>query len=537
MPAPPTPGPNNRVEELPVDEEEEEEDKSPTPDVTLTTNKVATSFLRKYFNSAEYYNMIDLIFNDMDNIYKSFIRENYINTTNTAVKEDTKHISKAAYKETVDGLSVKSNPGAGDCFFIAVADAINYHNHYNPNDKITYGNIGKGFNIFTKAVIRKMVTKYILGNPNKDTYLQSAIVDAENLNEIFKNTMNTMYSTEADKKQHYMSIIDDVYTSHPNFFILKPNSIPVSTNPFSNGIVLDPFRAITESEIANYIESKDYWANEVAISAVGSEIGLNVIPIERSQTTDTLRIPFADFSATINGKEWTKYLFLYYYNAHYEIMSFKYSEKGSGVKQNKIDKTYTIFDKRSTVIPPYYILFLIYAAYYFETPIPKTPQTFSLQPGIFDVMNASLNKLCSRPNNEEAKYFVDKFSKNFPYNKTKIEAKLAPGHIGGNPYNNNPYNTPANTMFMEKDRSNICYNITIDMELVKGTTITDEQMSQLSCRNRWNAVRRSYANFTGRKYVIPPVYEVTPPTNNTTKKQDVYRGGGRRHKTRKRNRK
>ena len=55
------------------------------------------------------------------------------------------------------------------------------------------------------------------------------------------------------------------------------------------------------------------------------------------------------------------------------------------------------------------------------------------------------------------------------------------------------------------------------MELHPGTSLTPQQISQSKCSNRYNSIRKSFAEFTGRPYVIPPVY----PTNQNTRKRQV----------------
>jgi hypothetical protein len=64
------------------------------------------------------------------------------------------------------------------------------------------------------------------------------------------------------------------------------------------------------------------------------------------------------------------------------------------------------------------------------------------------------------------------------------------------------------------------------MQLHKGTSITPQEKKNLLCNTKWNAVRKSYADFFGLKYVIPPVYSMI---NNKT----VKKGGTRKNKTRK----
>lgn len=70
----------------------------------------------------------------------------------------------------------------------------------------------------------------------------------------------------------------------------------------------------------------------------------------------------------------------------------------------------------------------------------------------------------------------------------------------------------------KKDASKICYYITIDMELQKGTTLDETELKNAKCRQKWNSVRKAYANFTGKKYVIPPVYDTS---KNKTQKQPL----------------
>jgi hypothetical protein len=86
-----------------------------------------------------------------------------------------------------------------------------------------------------------------------------------------------------------------------------------------------------------------------------------------------------------------------------------------------------------------------------------------------------------------------------------------------NPYNK-PYNKPAYKMEKtgEKDKSNISYYITIDMELHPGLTLTPEELKESQCRQKWNAVRKAYAGFTGKPYVIKPIYQ----TNKTAKNKE-----------------
>jgi len=58
-----------------------------------------------------------------------------------------------------------------------------------------------------------------------------------------------------------------------------------------------------------------------------------------------------------------------------------------------------------------------------------------------------------------------------------------------------------------RDLSKIGYYISIDLELKKGSPLTPEEIKESQCTRKWNSVRKSFANFTGRTYTIPPVYD------------------------------
>jgi hypothetical protein len=82
----------------------------------------------------------------------------------------------------------------------------------------------------------------------------------------------------------------------------------------------------------------------------------------------------------------------------------------------------------------------------------------------------------------------------------------------------------SNTNVDEANKTNISYYITINMELHPGTSLTSEDLSNIKCNQRWNAIRKSYANMRGLKYTMLPDYSLlaknktvknTPSTNST----------------------
>ena len=527
---------NPNVEEVPSS------DDRMVPETKLIPSKDSSKFMRDFFESASYYYIVNSLYKFMKVDSKSYINRLYLNTTTISVKTNTINISKDAYIETVKNLSVKNNPGRGDCFFIAVADAINYHNYIYNADKISSGIYGYGDKIFTQRYLRSLVSDYILSSPDLETYLQNAIVNTENLNTQFENHVKTTELLAGESGQHnemgsleYMETAIDIYRNNDNFLVKMPTKIPFEATDFYK-----PFQVLSNSEIKTYIESSDYWANEVGIYALCSKLGLNIIPIERvdkKQGSSTLRIPFANFSNS--NDKWTKYLFLYYYSGHYELITFNYTRKtlaklgSTPVAVKNISKIAVIYDRRNNyIIPPIYILVLIYGSYY-SNQSNEYKKQFSFFPDLMETIENSYSNIIATNYNSDNKSlykFKSLLNTTFPQknnsNSTVISSvpqiENASQEGGQPPYNNpynNPYNKPAYKMGKpgEKDDTNISYYVTIDMELHPGLTLTPTELKESQCRQKWNAVRKAYAGFTGQPYVIKPIYQ---PNKTAKNKED-----------------
>jgi hypothetical protein len=77
-------------------------------------------------------------------------------------------------------------------------------------------------------------------------------------------------------------------------------------------------------------------------------------------------------------------------------------------------------------------------------------------------------------------------------------------------YRNNYRNNYPNNFLKRdavRDVSKIGYYISIDLELKKGSPLSPEEMRESKCSRKWNSVRKAFANFTGKTYAIPPVYD------------------------------
>ena len=54
------------------------------------------------------------------------------------------------------------------------------------------------------------------------------------------------------------------------------------------------------------------------------------------------------------------------------------------------------------------------------------------------------------------------------------------------------------------------------MDLQKGTTLSSKDLSNLKCRQRWNSVRKSYADLRGLNYVSTPDYSNLPSSSSSS---------------------
>jgi hypothetical protein len=521
----------------------------------LTLSQEPTKILRKYFGNDIYYSMISMIFKYMTEEQKLFIQTIFKNTTNIDVKGISSNISKAAYNFTItgvkaissggvsvkktftDGLRVISNAGGGDCLFLAVADAINYYNYQNDiGDKIMYNMYGNGNRLFTTKVLRNIVTTEILKQFNSDeTFRENSIqegrINLHNLNDIFEEIITTPESASMpNQAEYYKSTLLDVYKSHDNFFVIIPNDSQLQNRN-------RPFKLVENmDEIKNYIESPYYWADQKTIDVLNKILKLNIITLKNDGDDNNFTIPYPTVKNDDDNNMWNKYLFLYNTENHYELITFGYLVKKSG-KLVRLKKT--IFNRNDNIIPPFYIIFLIFAIFFVKL-MPIDKEKVILFSNFLYAIQNSFNNIIQTPISSDKN--VGTFINNYQDYFGPIHREILGGMLGG--AINDRRGSPNFLKKEEKqDRVQISFHITIDMELQKGTTLSKEQISDIKCTKAWNKVRKSYAEFTGKKYVIPPVYDNLSDKynkkeepnkkegNNTKKNNGGSSTGKRRRKT------
>jgi hypothetical protein len=494
----------------------------------------------------KFYNLINSIFKASDKNIKNSIINNLKTTTNINIKDtDVINLSKTAYKESVDGIRTVQNSGGGDCFFIAIADAINYYNYHNQENRIISGRYGVAANLYTQRYLRLLVYNFIENKINVDEQLENiAPINAENLNTIFSKSLNGLKeelinSGQSDyiSNENYIELARITYKTNDNFLVDLVESVPIEIENYNT-----PFRVIEKSRLQKYILSNNYWANDIAINALCYELKLNIIPISITndkKNNPNISIPFANFENRYN--KWKMYLFLYYNNSHYELITFNYKTRviNKNISIKQVINKKVIFNRSSSFhdLPHIYILFTIFAAYYMNIRNSEDKSKFTFQP---QIMNIIENDIYSKIYNtsEYSSFFYPTFKSYFPNSIIKLPNAEKPGSIvavGGAKYVPYPYYGKssyypymANKMMKkDEDDSQLAYYITIDLELHPGTSISPEEMKNIKCRQKWNSVRKAYADFTGKPYVITPVYQ----TKKTPTKEENIRSN--KNKTRK----
>ena len=347
------------------------------PEKMLISPKT-TTILRNFFKDTNFFTLINMLYNASSLDTKKVINNSL--SDSLTLTYDSNILNEQLYIKNVSEIKTIQNIGQGNCFFIAVADAINYHNYYNQKNRIISGRYGIGINLYTQLYLRRLVVKYLQSWKELDTYLLNiAPVNADELNKLFEEQINGIQLTLRESgnsdeitPENYIRIANDIFNSRDNFLVKNVENVPINIDEYTT-----PFKVLEKGQIQRYILSNDFWANEIVIYALCTELKLNIIPLESIKTAKrktTLRVPYANFSPNINN--WNKYLFLFYYQNHYELITFTskiYFTKTNTTRKlsnsspiTQIKKLKIIFDRNDdiTELPPVYILFTIFGSYY-----------------------------------------------------------------------------------------------------------------------------------------------------------------------------
>lgn len=518
---------------------------------TLTPSKTSTNQLKTYFQKKDYYFMINTMFQNMKDNEKKFVINILKETTSIDAKYNVSNISVKAYNESLNnGLRVISNSGGGDCFFIAVADAINYYNANckTMDERIIYNNYGNKIK-FTQMSLREIVSKKLQETSRQDfeTLKEYGELNVDYLNQLYIDNYKSHIESLRDKglaiqTKEFLDIIHTLYLGHDNFLVQKPTIL-------NNNTINTPFSLMDKSKFTEYIKSSSYWADKFAIDTMCEVLGLNIITILNNKSY--MSIPYVS-----NSGRWSRYLFLYSKDNHFELVTFNYTfrkkvyEPKFGVK--KIASKKIIFNKYDKIFPPFYILFLYFASYYINIRDINQRKNADIFPNqIMENLYNIFSHIISVKDRENEE-FIKVVNTYFHPSIFKKGGADYPNQVpyynpypGRYPYQSQrpyPYSYPmpypyprpypnpyASSYFKyqppsETSKTNLSYYITIDVFLQKGDKLTPDELSKAKCKLRWNDVRKSFANMTGREYKMLPDYSNLPSskTINTRKINSHY---------------
>jgi hypothetical protein len=409
----------------------------------------------------------------------------------------------------------------------------------------------------------------------------------------------------------YDTAVDKIFSYYYSFGVIKPKSLSQMT-PDEQTNRGSPFTVVSNDnkDIEKYIESNSYlFPSNEAIISLNNILKLGIIVVSRkseainegeqnsllinmintnepTDTNDTINtFSFYNQSQTsmsnLNYGEWNKFLFLYKETTpgqsfgNYGIITFTYSLKPITINGSQlISKTgsffrFTIFNKDDMQFsPPIYMLYTIFYLIYIGqgkyTNFVFYPE---IMKGFYQTFNALIEKSKETQNwtyfNNVYSWFKtpalkqilmsNKYDTVNGYIKGGARNNYNRNYNSNSNYNRN-YNSNSNyNSFLKnegvKDLSKICYSVSLDLELKRGSPLTPDELKQSNCTQKWNTIRKSFANFTDKKYNIPPVYDYSNKqtlknksnntntnnnNNNITRKNGpntfVSSGGTRKHK-------
>jgi hypothetical protein len=541
----------------------------PNP-LVISDDKTFIETLTDLRNGKRFYYLLNTVFHESLPKIQQIINATLKLSTPVTVKLDAGNISVNGYAASLDTLKIVKNRGGGDCFFIAVADAINYHNYYHQKNRIFSGpptnRVGTGNKFYTQLYLRELVYEFLLSWDQTETmYNVIGPSYVDDLNRRFQVDLETRRQMliagglpDDITPEIYIDTANDVYVGSENFLVANVKAVPIDVAEYNT-----PFKMLPKNAgaIKAYILSNDYWANEVAIYALSAKLKLNIIPISViNADVPFFQMSMGNFKIQHNG--WDKYMFLYHSPGHYETMYFKYTtlkprnnttKVVRGAPRETKTNLHFIFNKDDVnVLPPLFILFILYGAAYHPVE-DDIKRDFTFFKPVMEAFEMSVNKICQ--NVVAYPQFFDTYTSYFnkaykcPPFKPPKPSKVG-ALIGGapTPYYR-PYSPIAANMFKRDsavDTSKLAYYVTIDLELHPGTSISPDEARTLKCNQKWNAIRKSYANFVGKPYIIPPIYRrktvkndpeastganITqtnkPPIQNTTRR--IPQGGRRKY--------
>jgi len=500
-----------------------------------------TEILQNYLLYKRYYNMINSLYYSMPNENQILINSLL---ERSLLKKSLKstNLSKTAYNTTTKGIKLWHNQGRGDCFYIAITQALNIYNE-SSNIKFTkqFDSTLIGQNndtLWNTTYLRESIYNEIITNTQLLEYINvNSTSNADELNKRYLDALlhNDYYTNPTNlSDKDLQTIINDIYSSGDNFFInIQPFVRPhisytriMGSKDFRYILQNKPFKSIETTnlkQIKQYIMSTSSWANEIMFLCVENIFKIKVIIIESyvDNVGDTNYRISQSTELTNNRNEWTHYVFLFYKNHHFELMSYEYSQEKLITIFNRIDDSeFTKLNFDIDIFPPISILFLIYASYYFTR-----KDNFSFLTPIFlsfddafkrintwykYLQNTSTTTNEKVPNSKENteifyKTFIDYFPENKNILTNTFEINIQQGGVN----------------FME-DKSPLCYVIQIYLQVMEGTKLSPEQKKEANCIKKKNAINFEISRLFNKQFKLKPANNAKIKNTTIKNKSNPY---------------
>jgi hypothetical protein len=549
-----------------------------------------TSLLRNFFlnidskniNDHVYYNIVNLYYKYAMDEDKKIIQQNLNNINPTP--NTNNEILLENYNRYLEGLQVNKPESSTieEQFFEAISTSLNIYNYYNPNSKITFGNVGTE-TLFTSENVKRIIAY----NADYDVLVETHTYYVEKINSKFNKELDKQLKIkkidytqlgEPAFENIYMNILNDVYNDAMNnymgvFLIKKPISVK-EVNEVSS-----PFTLYSKDEFVNYFMNPELLkANVHNLKYLTFLVFKMYVFLVTNNPNQEKQISISEFSSPEYSEfyaynDYEKSMFLLVTsedenNDYVELCMFEYM-------LDSLQYQISIFTSE-TVEPPFYIFLFLFAndvlnAYedlliLSQKNICKAPRTikFNKIDEDEDALQKKMKevKMLKQYDDYAFNYFDSEFMKCedfFPEessyqssepdsepesepesepdsepepdsdSETKSDFDIEPlfefkNQKGGITQTNKKIQ--KNTKKTVKNKLGLTYDITIQMELKPGTSMTESERKELLCNKKWNNIRKDYANLTGMKYVIQPVYQNTQTQEPT--KQKI--GGKTRHK-------
>jgi hypothetical protein len=522
----------------------------------ITSDGQRTKFFRDVYgktNPPSFVSNISDFFTEMNSIDEPEVKTAFsdikkIQTNITDINITGEGFSESAYLQTVGGTYTSnrkynstgiqvSNPGN---FFDAVVKAMNQYNYsrqqvssvlgYTSDYMVSKGYGGSGNRAFTQQFLKEEVIVFF-----------SVHKDFLNVLLIFAQDRVTIANEELSKN---VSSVEILFKEYYIFGLIKPKSSA------------EQFTIVNADTIREYILSDDYLPGDETIIALNIQLKLGIVVFSKNLSKNLSNNIYIDNNifyndTQINGLNlgsWNKFLFLFKETTgdlkdKYGIMTFTYALRRYG--KNSSTYKFTIFRKNDLQIAP--PLYMLYTIFYLKCLENDKTINLVFYPNIMNSFYQTFLSLFNKAKNENSWRYIDNVYTWFPSNALRDLVRAQGNNYIGNitggarDYRNNyrNRNNYANSYLRREtapDLSKICYTISIDLVLKKGSPLTPDELSELKCTQKWENIKREFAIFTNREYKITPVYDFSnnktlknKSRQNENEQNRVKKGGTRKH--------